>query len=178
LFERAKLQSGEHLLVHGGAGAVGAFVIQLARRRGAYVTATASAGNAEFVRGLGADQVIDYRAVPFEEEVREVDVVFDGVGGETLRRSWGVLKGSGRLVTIAAESEATPDERSRQAFFIVRPDRRQLLEVGGMLDRGELRAVVDTVLPFSRAGAAYSGKVERSGRGKVVVALFDEETQA
>ncbi len=90
---------------------MGSFAVQLARRRGARVTATAGAGNLDFVRGLGADEVIDYRAERFEERVRGVDAVFDTVGGDTLRRSWGVLRPGGRLVTIAASEEGAADER-------------------------------------------------------------------
>src|SRR6516162_1915119 len=92
LFERARLTAGQHVLIHGAAGGVGGFAVQLASWRGAQVTATAGAGNFDFVRGLGADEVIDYRAERFEERVRDVDAVFDTVGGDTLRRSWGVLR--------------------------------------------------------------------------------------
>src|SRR3954447_22235619 len=123
LFDRAKLQAGERVLIHGGAGAVGIFAIQLARSRGAYVVTTVSARNSEFVMGLGADEAIDYKAARFEDKAREIDVVFDAVGGDTLRRSWGVLKENGRLVTIAADSETAADERTKRAFFIVEPNR-------------------------------------------------------
>src|SRR5215475_1860316 len=91
LFDRAKLQSGERVLVHGGAGAVGTFAIQLARLRGAHVISTTSASNAGFVASLGAELVVDCRASCFEECMHQVDVVFDTVGAETLERSWGVL---------------------------------------------------------------------------------------
>jgi NADPH:quinone reductase-like Zn-dependent oxidoreductase len=171
LFERAKLQRGERLLVHGGAGAVGVFAIQLARWCGAYVTTTVSAQNFEFVKGLGADQVIDYKAAPFENQVRDVNVVFDAVGGETLRRSWSVLKPHGRLVTIAVGGDTSPDERARKAFFIVASNRQQLVEIGRLLDAGDLRPVVDTRVPLSQADEAYTGTVERKGRGKVVVVV-------
>jgi NADPH:quinone reductase-like Zn-dependent oxidoreductase len=171
LFDRAKLQAGEHVLVHGGAGAVGVFAIQLARSRGAHVVTTVSARNAEFVKELGANQVIDYKAVPFENEVRDLDVVFDTVGGDTLRRSWSVLRTGGRLVTIAAEGEATRDERTKAAFFIVEPKREQLVEIGKLLDAGDLRAIVDTVVPFSGASDAFQGTAKRQGRGKLVVAV-------
>ncbi len=171
LFERAKLQRGERLLVHGGAGAVGVFAVQLARWCGAYVTTTVSAHNFEFVKGLGADQVIDYKAAPFENQVRDVDVVFDAVGGDTLRRSWSVLKPDGRLVTIAAGGDTSPDERARKAFFIVEPNRQQLVEIGRLLDAGDLRPVVDTRVALSQAEEAYTGTVERQGRGKVVVVV-------
>ena len=176
LFDRANLQAGERMLVHGGAGAVGIFAIQLARFRGAHVTATASTGNLAFVSALGADRVIDYRAVRFEEHTSEMDVVFDTVGGETLQRSWGVLRRNGRMVTIAADSEATADERVKQAFFIVEPNREQLTRITQMLDAGDLRTVVDAVVPLAQASAAYRGEVRRrNGRGKVVIAVAAEE---
>src|ERR671936_420474 len=132
LFDRARLQAGEHVLVHGGAGAIGIFAIQLARFRGAHVVSTASAQNLAFVSGLGAEQVIDYRATRFDEKLSEIDVVFDTVGGETLQRSWSVLKPGGRMITIAAESEATADDRVKQAFFIVEPNHEQLTQIGNL----------------------------------------------
>jgi NADPH:quinone reductase-like Zn-dependent oxidoreductase len=172
LFDRARLQAGERLLVHGGAGAVGIFAIQLARGRGARVTATASARNLAFVTGLGAEQVIDYRAVHFEEHVSGMDVVFDTVGGDTLQRSWGVLNPGGRMITIAASSETTTDTRVQQAFFIVEPNHEQLLRIGDLLESGDLHPVVDAVLPLIHASAAYTGEVrERRGRGKLVVTV-------
>lgn len=169
LFDRAKLRAGDRLLVHGGAGSVGVFVIQMARSRGAYVITTVSSHNAEFVKSLGTDQVIDYKAAPFESEARDIDVVFDTVGGDTLRRSWAVLRAGGRLVTIAADVELTSDEREKASFFIVEPDQAQLIEIGRLLDARDLRAVVDVEVPFSRASEAYTGTFPRKGRGKMVV---------
>lgn len=178
LFDRARLQPGERVLVHGGAGAVGVFAIQLAHSRGAHVTTTVSAHNIEFVKGLGANQVIDYKAAPFEKEVRGMDVVFDTVGGDTLRRSWGVLKQNGRLVTIASDTETTADERAKAAFFIVEPNRQQLVEIARLLDAGNLRPVVDNIVPFSQASEAYTGAVEKKGRGKLVVVVAEPESGA
>jgi len=172
LFDRARLQAGERVLVHGGAGAVGLFAIQLARFRGAHVVSTASARNLAFVSGLGAEQVFDYQATRFDEKLSEIDVVFDTVGGETLQRSWGVLKPGGRMVTIAADSEYATDERVKQAYFIVEPNHEQLVRIGGLLESGDLRPVVDTVMPIDQASAAFSGGVkERRGRGKLVATL-------
>jgi NADPH:quinone reductase-like Zn-dependent oxidoreductase len=168
LFDRARLQPGQRLLVHGGAGAVGVFAIQLGRLHGAHVIATASARNLEFVAGLGAEQVIDHRASRFEEIVRDLDAVFDTVGGETLARSWGVLKPSGRMVTIAAGEESV-EGRVKDAFFIVEPNRKQLSQIVDLLDTGSLRPVVDAVVPLSAAPLAYTGGIARSGRGKLVV---------
>jgi NADPH:quinone reductase-like Zn-dependent oxidoreductase len=176
LFDRAGLQAGEHVLVHGGAGAVGIFAIQLARFHGAHVTATASARNLEFVTGLGAERVIDYRAVRFEESISGMDVVFDTVGGETLERSWGVLKPGGRMITIAAASEATADDRVKQAFFIVEPNHEQLTRIGKLLETRRLQTVVDAVLPLAQASVAYTGEVkERRGRGKLVIAVVGDD---
>src|SRR5215218_262323 len=170
LFERARLAAGQHVLIDGGAGGVGGFAVQLARRRGARVTATAAAGNLDFVRGLGADEVIDYRAERFEERVRGVDVVFDTVGGDTLRRSWGVLRPGGRMVTIAASEERAQDERIRAAFFIVEPRRAELEEVARLIDGGDVRPVVGAEFPLAEAVLAYRHKPVR---GKVVLRVGD-----
>jgi NADPH:quinone reductase-like Zn-dependent oxidoreductase len=172
LFDRAKLRAGERLLVHGAAGAVGIFVVQLAAGQGAEVIATASPHNRDFLLQLGAKRVIDYTSVPFEKEVRDMDVVFDGVGGDTLSRSWSVLKPSGRMVTIAADSEATKEERVKNAFFIVEPNQQQLIEIGKLLDAGKLRTFVDAEVPLADAPSAYARKVSRKhGYGKVVIVL-------
>jgi len=172
LNDHAKLQAWERILVHGGAGAVGTFCIQLARHRGAKVIATASTRNVGFVSRIGADQVIDYAMDAFDRIVRGVDVVFDTVGGETLRRSWSVLKPGGRLVTVAADSENTNDAREKKAFFIVEPNHKQLAEIGEMLESGQLRVFVDEEVPFSSAAAAYNRETKRSlGYGKTVIVM-------
>jgi len=174
LLERAKLQPGERVLVHGGAGAVGLFAIQLARRHGAEVATTASPHNVEFVKQLGAAQVIDYHAAPFERDLAPMDVVFDTVGEETLHRSWNVLKPGGRMITIAADSEATRDERVKQAFFIVEANHEQLVRIARMLDADELKTEVGAVLPLAQASTAYAGAVNRKfGRGKIVIAVVE-----
>src|SRR5215471_3980808 len=172
LFERAKMQPGERVLIHGAAGAVGLFAVQLAHLSGAYVIATASARNTEFVNRLGADEVIDYQTARFEEQVEKVDIVFDGVGGETLERSWAVLKPGGRMVTIAADSEGAADQRVKEAFFIVEPNQKQLGEVAKLLDAGKLKTFVSAVVPLEEASVAYSGVVrDKRGYGKVVIAV-------
>jgi NADPH:quinone reductase-like Zn-dependent oxidoreductase len=167
LTQRARLKRGERVLIHGGAGGVGLFAVQFAHRIGAHVIATVSPHNFQFVRGLGADELIDYRDRPFEESAKDIDVVFDTVGGDTLARSWAVLRpNAGRLVTIAADVEHTRDPRDQAAFFIVEPSREQLTRIAGMIDAGELRPVVDDSLPLAEARQAYERKPVR---GKVVV---------
>ena len=172
LFERARLTAGQRVLIHGASGGVGTFAVQLARWRGARVTATASTANLDFVRRLGADEVIDYRAQRFDDVVADVDVVFDTVGGETLERSWGVLKPGGRLVTVAASGEQTTDERVRAAYFIVEPSRTQLSEIARLIDAGALRPFVGVVFPLAEARQAYQHK---PSRGKVVLRVVDGE---
>lgn len=172
LFDRAKLQAGERVLIHGGAGAVGIFAVQLARSRGAHVIATASEHNLSFVSGLGADEVIDYRKERFEDRVGKVDIVFDTVGGETLQRSWDVLRSEGRMVTIASDVEGADDPKLKAAFFIVEPNHDQLDEVARMLDAGSLRTYVGATVPLERAEEAYAGgRGLKSGPGKVVVVV-------
>lgn len=171
LYDRARLRSGEHVLIHGGAGSVGLYAIQLAHRCGARISTTVSARDAEFVRELGAERVIDYKAAPFDGELRDVDVVFDTVGGATLERSWSVLKPGGRLVTIAASSEPAQDERTKAAFFIVKAERSQLAGIGRLLESGDLRTFVAAQIPFERAVAAWAATLPGGGRGKRVVLL-------
>ncbi|MGA7916368.1 MAG: NADP-dependent oxidoreductase [Candidatus Acidiferrales bacterium] len=172
LFNRAKMQPGDRVLIHGAAGAVGLFAVQLAHLHGAHVIATASARDAEFVKQLGADQIIDYQTSRFEDQARNVDVVFDAVGGDTLARSWQVLKPGGRLVTIAADGEGTAYQRVKNAFFIVEPNQQQLLEVAKLIDAGTLKAFVSAVVPLEDAAMAYSGALrDNLGHGKVVVAV-------
>jgi len=173
LLDQAKLQPGERVLIHGGAGAVGAFAIQFARLHDARVTATVSGRDFDFVSGLGAEQIIDYRKSRFEDCVKGMDIVFDTVGGDTLERSWSVLKPGGRLVTVVSTAEASADPRVQKAFFIVEPNRKQLVEVGALLDSGKIRPVVGAVIPPSQAPEAYAGKVPKQGRGKLVVTVTD-----
>jgi NADPH:quinone reductase-like Zn-dependent oxidoreductase len=174
LFDRAKLLAGDRVLVHGGSGTVGIFAVQLARSRGAHVIVTASEQNLAFVSELGADEVIDYRKERFEDRAGKVNVVFDTVGGETLQRSWGVLKKDGRMVTIASDVEGTDDPKLKAAFFIVEPNRKQLEEVARMLDEGKLRTFVSATVPLEQAGRAYAnGRVPKTGPGKIVVAVAE-----
>jgi NADPH:quinone reductase-like Zn-dependent oxidoreductase len=175
LFDHARLTAGQRVLIHGGAGGVGVFAVQLAHWRGAHVIATASARNLAFVRELGADEVIDYKTTRFEEVVRDLDVVFDVIGGETLARSWNVLKPGGRVVTIAAQSEATTDERTRAAFFIVEPSPPQLAEVAQLLDAGKVRSFVEAVFPLARTREAYAHAVRGNLRGKVAIQVVGND---
>ena len=172
LVDRAKVKAGERILIHGGAGAVGLYAVQLAHVRGAHVITTVSAQDFDFVKQIGADQAIDYKVSRFEKEVRDVDVIFDTVGGETLERSWAVLKPGGRMITIAADSEGTPDQRVKDAFFIVEANQKQLVEIATQIDAGQLRAFVKTSVALSEASYAYRGKLrDKGGSGIIVVVV-------
>ncbi len=175
LFDRAALEPGDRLLVHGGAGAVGIFAVQLARWRGAHVIATASAANSGFVRSLGATEVVDSRVGLFEDAVGKVDVVFDTVGGETLERSWNVLSSGGRMVTIASSVSAGNDARNKSAFFIVEPNRSQLARVADLIDATAIHPFVEAVVPLEEAAVAFAGRdASHPHRGRVVVRIGAE----
>ena len=147
---------------------VGSFAVQLARWCGVHVIGTASAQNLDFVRALGADEVLDYRATRFEESVGGMDAVLDTVGGETLQRSWSVLKSGGTLVTIAAQSEGTQAPVVRDAFFIVAANRAQLAEIARLIDAGQIRVFVQEAFPLAQARQAYERAQGGGSRGKVV----------
>jgi NADPH:quinone reductase-like Zn-dependent oxidoreductase len=155
LLEKAGLQIGQRVLIHGAAGGVGVFAVQLARWRGAHVIATASSANVDFVRRLGAREVIDHRATRFEEAVHDIDVVFDCVGGETLQRSWAVLAKGGSLVTLATQSAGVDEQRVRDAFMLVRADGSQLTQIGNLIDAGEFRVFVAASSPLAGVSDVY-----------------------
>lgn len=170
-FDHAGLAVGQTVLIHGAAGGVGVFAVQLARWAGAYVIGTASARNSDFLRELGTNEAIDYTTTRFEDAVHDVDIVLDTVGGETLERSWGVLKKGGVLVSVASppSSEQAKAHGVRSVWFIVKPNRDQLIRVSELIDAGRMRASVETVLPLSQARQAYEQASQRHTRGKIVL---------
>ena len=176
LFDHARLEPGRRVLIHGAAGGVGTFAVQLARWRGAHVVATASARNVDFVRGLGADEVIDRAATPFEAAVRDVDVVLDGVGGAVTERSWSVLRPGGLLVTIVRQpADWTAGRAARGQFILVGPSRTQLNELARLIDAGTIRPIVEAVLPLDRAREAYERGINGHPRGKLVLAVAADD---
>jgi NADPH:quinone reductase-like Zn-dependent oxidoreductase len=162
LFDHGRLGEGERVLIHGAAGVVGGFAVQLAKSRGAQVIGTAAEASLEAVHELGADEAID-SATPFEEAVDPVDLVLDTAGGERLRRSNAVLRAGGRLVSVAEE----PPEGG--VFFIVEPNREQLSSIAGLADSGELRPPAVDVFPLASAREAFAHSLERGGPRKVVL---------
>ena len=173
LFIHAELTKEKSVLIHGAAGGVGTYAVQLARWAGARVIATASARNGDFLRELGAEQVIDYATTPFEDVVHDVDVVFDMVGGETLARSWQVVKPGGVIVSVVSPPPAEPTvtNGARFVWFIVEPNGEQLRRIGAMLDAGQIRPIVDQVFPLAEARQAYIAAAQGHPRGKIVLRI-------
>ncbi|MFD5462843.1 NADP-dependent oxidoreductase [Kitasatospora sp. NPDC127059] len=172
LVDAADVRPGERVLVHAAAGGVGHLAVQIAKARGAHVIGTASAGKHGLLRELGADEVIDYRAVRFEEAVSDVDVVLDGLGGETAERSLLVLRPGGRLITLPGPGDVpTARDDVRAAWVLVEPDHLGLRELTALADRGVLRPVVETVLPLDQAAKAHELGEQGRTTGKIVLTV-------
>lgn len=171
LFGIASLSAGQKVLIHAAAGGVGSVAVQLAKAKGAYVIGTASARNADFLRQIGVDEVIDYTATRFEDVVRDADVVFDTIGGETQERSYNVLKPGGFLVS----SVSPPSQETAQALGVrvgmvqVQPDAAQLTEAAALVDAGKIKPSVETVLPISEFQRAHELSQSGRTRGKIVL---------
>jgi len=165
LFDHGLLESGQRVLVHGATGAVGHFAVQLARRAGAHVIATASSTNLEAARDVGADEVID-RATPYESSLPPVDLVFDAAGGDAAERSAALVRPGGRLVSIISE----PGEISgiTSIFFIVEPSRDELDQITELIESGGLLLVPHQEFSLDQAAAAFEASLDRGHRGKVV----------
>ena len=164
LFDHARLAASERVLIHGAAGGVGRFAVQLASACGAHVIGAASAANLEAVRELGAHEAVD-SATRLEDAVAPVDVVFDTTGGERLRRSPALLSAGGRLVSVV---EDPPDGG---VYFVVEPNPDQLSSIGRLVDRGELLPAPVEVFPLTSAREAFARSLEPGRRGKVVLTV-------
>jgi len=176
LFEHARLVAGQTVLIHGAAGGVGVFAVQLARWAGAQVIATASQRNRDFLCELGANEIIDYTTTRFEEVVQGVDFVFDTVGGDTLHRSWQVVKPGGVLASVVSPRPSFAEAQAynvRPVWFVVQPNREQLVRIGALIDEGKVRPIIDTVLPLSQARQAYEQGAKGHTRGKIVLRVVD-----
>src|SRR5437588_11122141 len=176
LFVHARLAAGQTILIHGAAGGVGVFAVQLARWTGAQVIATASQRNRDFLCELGANEIIDYTTTRFEEVVQGVDFVFDTVGGDTLHRSWQVVKPGGVLVSVVSPRPSFAEAQAynvRPVWFVVQPNREQLVRIGTLIDEGKVRPIIDIVLPLSQARPAYAKGAKGHTRGKIVLRVVD-----
>jgi len=171
LFTEGNLQSGQTVLVHAAAGGVGQVAVQLAKWKGATVIATASEGNIEFVKSLGADRIINYRSEDFGQLVQDVDLVVDTVGGDTEQRSWGVLRKGGILVSLVGD----PDEQQAAAHGITAkfntafPTRDDLLKIVDLIADGTLKIETGRLYPLTEAPEAQRLSESRRGRGRILL---------
>jgi NADPH:quinone reductase-like Zn-dependent oxidoreductase len=197
LVERANLQPGQKVLIHAGSGGVGTYAIQLAKHLGATVATTTGTSNVEWVRGLGADVVIDYRKQDFEAVVHDYDVVLDSQGGDTLAKSLRVLKPEGTAIGIAGPPDsafartqglrvplrlvmallsfkarrAARRQGVRYSFLFMRASGAQLGEITKLIDSGVLRPIVDRTYPFDQAPQALAHVDGGRSKGKVVITM-------
>jgi NADPH:quinone reductase-like Zn-dependent oxidoreductase len=180
LIGSAKLSAGQTVLIHGGSGGVGSFAIQIAKTRGARVIATASTKNQDLLKELGADVTIDYTTSRFEDVAKDVDVVLDPVGGNTLARSYAVVKPGGIIVTLVARCDPAELEKHniRGESLASHPDAADLVEITKLFDAKKLRAVVTETMPLSDAPKATRQAATHHTRGKIVMKIADEPAAA
>jgi NADPH:quinone reductase-like Zn-dependent oxidoreductase len=174
LFDNGKLEAGQRVLIHAAAGGVGLFAVQFARLKGATVIATAGPDNLAFVRSLGAQQVIDYTAGPFEEKIDPVDLVMDNVGGDTLDRSFKLVKPGGTLVSLLS-----PPDQARAAALGIRatdnrvappyPSRQLLQTIAELMAEGKVQTLVGPVFPLAAAAQAHALSQSGHGRGRIIL---------
>ncbi|TNJ62098.1 NADP-dependent oxidoreductase [Paenibacillus hemerocallicola] len=171
LFTEGNLKSGQTVLIHAAAGGVGLFAVQLAKWKGAKVIGTASIENLDYVKSLGADQVIDYRTTPFEEVVKDVDLVVDTVGGSTQDRSWSVLKPGGCIVSLA---QPLSQEKAREFGVTAKhstaaPTYDDNKAIAQLLADGVIKAEIDSVYPLSEVKEAHLRSEGRHSRGRILL---------
>jgi NADPH:quinone reductase-like Zn-dependent oxidoreductase len=176
LIDSAKLSAGQTVLIHGGSGGVGSFGIQIAKARGAKVFATASTPNQELLKQLGADVSIDYTKQKFEDIAKDVDVVVDSVGKDTLARSYGVVKKGGFIATLVSRvDQAELDKHGiRGASISVTPNASELAEITKLIEEKKIKSVVSLVLPLSDAAKAQEQAATHHTRGKIILKVADE----
>jgi NADPH:quinone reductase-like Zn-dependent oxidoreductase len=176
LVDAAKLSRGQTVLIHGGSGGVGSFAIQIAKARGAKVIATASTANQDFLKQLGADVTIDYTKQKFEDVAKNVDVVLDSIGRDTLARSYGVVKKGGIVVSLVARPNESELEKHgiRGTALNVEPNSEELAEIGKLIDEKKIKVIVSQTFPLSEAMKAQQQVATGHTRGKIVLKISEE----
>jgi len=173
LFDVAQLNRGQCVLIHSGSGGVGHFAVQFAKWKGAYVIATASTKNQQLLREIGVDQPIDYKTQRFEQVAENVDVVLDTIGGDTQERSWKVLKQGGMLASVVQPPDVEKAQQFgvRGAFVWTQPNGKELAEIA---DSGNVKVVLDRILPLSEARRAHELSQNGHARGKIVLRVKED----
>lgn len=171
LVKVGQIAAGQRVLVHAGAGGVGSLAIQVAKARGAWVASTCSAANRALVESLGADLVIDYRSTAFQTVLRDLDLVFDTVGGQVQEDSWATLKPGGLLVSITdrPSEERAAAAKARAAFVFIQPDAAVLGELAALVDTGALRPVIGAEFALKDLAKAHALSETGRARGKIVI---------
>ena len=172
VIDAANVQAGQRVLIQGGAGGVGLYAVQLARWKGAHVTATSSARNADFVRSLGAENVIDYNATRFEDVLKDLDAVIDTVGGDLVERSLKVIRPGGVFVTVAARP--AEDAGKAQNIRVVSGGRApsdHLKDISKLMEEGQLKPVVGPLFPLGEAQKAQELSQAGHGRGRIILQI-------
>jgi NADPH:quinone reductase-like Zn-dependent oxidoreductase len=172
LFDQGELKAGERVLIHGASGGVGYLAVQFAALHGAEVIATASADNLDWVKSLGAARVIDYKAGDLAREARDIDLVFDLIGGETREASWPLLKPHGRLVTTVPVGDLAAEGAAHGKIgrsYMAEPRADQLREIARLADEGRLQVMIDSVFPLAEAADAHRHAEDGHPRGKIVL---------
>jgi len=173
LFDHGGLKAGQRVLIHGGSGGVGGFGVQFAKAKGAYVIATASGDGVRMARDYGADEVVDYKTQRFEDVAKDLDLVFDLIGGETQDRSFDLLKRGGALISIV---QAPDKDRLAKAGLkgercIVKPNGGQLRQIGALIDAGKVKVVIAKTYPLAQAADAHRFLEDKHPLGKVVLTV-------
>jgi NADPH:quinone reductase-like Zn-dependent oxidoreductase len=171
LFDEGELQRGQTVLIHGAAGGVGHFAVQFAKRAGARVLGTASPENHAFLKSIGADEVIDYKSQKFEDLVKDVDLVMDNVGGDTLKRSYGVVRKGGTIVTIAGRLDAAEMQKHELRMPSERELPPHLGEIAKAIEDGSVKVEVGTTYPLAEAQKAHEQSETLHARGKIVLVV-------
>lgn len=176
LIDTAKLTAGQTVLIHGGSGGVGNFAVQIAKAKGARVIATASTANQDLLKQLGADVAIDYTKTKFEDVAKDVDVVFDTVGRDTLARSYATVKKGGIVTTIVARPDPAQLDKYgiRGSSIASHPNGIELAEITKLIEAGKIKPIVTEVLPLTDAVKASQQAETHHTRGKIVLKIADE----
>jgi NADPH:quinone reductase-like Zn-dependent oxidoreductase len=171
MIDHGDLKKGQRVLIHGGAGGVGHFAIQIAKAWGAWVATTCSKEDFDFVQSLGADQPIDYKTERFEDRLVDIDLVYDLIGGDTQERSFKVLKRGGALVSTLEEPDKAKAlfKNINTAHYMAKPDADELKEIASLIEAGKIRPVVHATYPLADAAKAEQALASDHVRGKIVL---------
>lgn len=174
LFEHGGLEAGQKVLIHAASGGVGTFAVQFAKWKGAYVIGTASEENIDFLYELGVDEAIDYKTEKFENKVKNVDLVFDLIGGDTQKRSLQVIKNGGRLVTTVKPEnlEAAKEKNIQVIGYMAQSFPADLQQIADLIDSGKIKPIVTGMLPLKEAAVAQRQIESHHTRGKIVLKVI------